>query len=216
MLVAATPAMSDLPVTIVSMSDTPADPELIAELEELSGFPAEEDHIPPDALDALAKLVNAVEELEVAMMDDNIDGTVEDRVRLLAYINSLNWQNGKLTAVARWIEEALYADMDGPVEVDGEVWAPKRVPRRSGFEHDELRRAIMRWARRDRLDEATGELSTPEPHEVIENIWVLVSPATGRTAKFRDADIDLDEYARTDWDSRVKKIDPNTIRPEDR
>lgn len=196
------------------MTDLP-DPDLIAELDEIPGPPTEADHNPPDALDALRKLVAAVEELEVAMMDDSIDGTVEDRVRLLSYLNSLNWNNGKLTAVARWLEQALYLDMDEPVEVDGELWAPKRVPKRSGFEQEELRRAIMRWARRDRLDEETGELSEPDPGEVIEDIWVLVSPATSRTAKFRDADIDLDEYARTRWESRVKKIDPNSLVPKE-
>ena len=187
--------------------------ELIEELD--AATEAMTDDIGPDAQEALRNLVNAVEQLEVAMMDGSIDGTVEDRLRLLAYVNSLLWQNGKLTAVARWLESALFADMDEPIEVDGEVWAPKRVPRRSGFEQDELRSAIMRWARRDRLDESTGELSEPEPREVIEDMWTLVSPATGRTAKFRDAGIDLDEYARTNWDDRVKKIDPSTIRPTD-
>lgn len=165
---------------------------------------------PLDASDVLAALQSAVELAEVWLVDGG-DGTLDDRIRLHALLKTLNWQDGRLTAVARSVEESIAGDLDAPRDIDGAIWGPEQERKIRGWRKDEMRSAINRWVMRPRedVDPETGEVTEREPtaKEALAELWILAEPATGRTKKMRDyADIDPDEYATIEYVDRVVKL----------
>ena len=155
-----------------------------------------------------AQLETAVEALEVAAVDGDLTGTLDDRIRLHALLSTLGWANGRLTIIADSVEQSIAADMPEPVEVDGVLWEPVRQWKRRGWRQDELRAAVNRWAHRSRVDLDTGEMVEPTTREVLADVWKCVQVATGRTKVLKDAGIRPDEYSEGDEVTRIKRWTP--------
>ncbi len=168
-----------------------------------------------DATDILAALTHAVERAEVWLVD-GADGTLDDKLRLHAYLATLGWAGGRLTAIATAVETDVAASLDEPRELDGQLWAPKVEKKHRGFDRAGLRSAVNRWAFRHRPDPETGEVRDPTAREAADDIWTVADVATGRTAKlWTGPGIALDEYAQYEERLRVKAIDPASIHPAD-
>lgn len=191
------------PVPLVDMADA-----IIA----AAGQPAIDT---PDADDVYQALLAAVELAELWMIDGG-GGTLRDRLRLHGLLSTLNWNNGRLTEIGRTVEASLAADLpDEPIDVDGTLWSRQSEYRRRGFDADELRRAVTRWATRERVDTETGEVIEPSLSAIMDDVWSLASPATGRTKKFREAGINLGEFSEGERVDRVKPFDPLSVPPSE-
>lgn len=165
-----------------------------------------------EATELAAQLETALESIEVALMD-GLDGTMVDKIRLFNIVKALNGHKSRSLTIADTLEELIVENLGEPVPVDGLEWKAKRRPSRKGFDKEALRDKATRIALADTLDEATGELASPTAGEAVERVWVLADVATGRTAKFAAAGIDLDEYAVTTWRTRLEG-EPPTDKPD--
>jgi hypothetical protein len=172
-----------------------------------------------DAEEVMAALQAALELAEVWIIDGT--GNLDDRLRLHQQIKEWQKREGRLSMIASECESAIIADLDEPREVDGQWWRTKRKAVRRGWDREALRSAINRqaFAERRTVDEMTGEIDTREPStaEVVATIWAAADVATGRTKVLRqDFDLDLDEYAQTEWVTSLEACDLIDIRPTER
>jgi hypothetical protein len=172
-----------------------------------------------DAEEVTAALEAALELAEVWLIDGT--GNLDDRLRVHQQIKEWQKRGGRLSLIASESEASIIADLDEPREVDGQWWRAKRKAVRRGWDREALKSAINRqaFAERRTIDEATGEIETREPSvaEVVSMIWAAADVATGRTKVLRqEFDLDLDEYAQTEWVTALEPCEASEIRPTER
>lgn len=163
------------------------------------------------SLDAaeLAAEVEAVMAAVEGFLEDGV-GSLSDRLRLYATLDSLAGNAGRANLARQELEAAIAPDLaaeDEPVEVDGTLW--RAIRRRSirGWQRDELRSAVNRVVMEPNVNPETGEVLAPDTPEVVDRMWRYVDVATGRTGKLRDAGIDPDEYATVRWSDGVGRVE---------
>jgi hypothetical protein len=148
------------------------------------------------------------------------EGTTADKLRVYSLIREFQKRGGRLSEVAAETESVLISELSEPQEVDGQWWRTKRKATRRGWDKLSLKEAINKraFAERPTVDLSTGEIvGTREPTtvEVLDTVWAAVDVATGRTKVLREQfELDLDEYAQTDWTSVVEACELSDIKPD--
>lgn len=175
----------------------------------------------PDAAEVFAALESALQLAEVWLIDGTA-GTIDDRLRLYRVVRDWRKRDGRLGEVEKGVQASIVADLGEPREVEGQWYRAHRTPHRKGYDKDALRSAINRTAVAPVavVDESTGEVTghrDPSVAEVLDTVWAGADVATSRTKVLRERfDIDLDEYAQTEWRTEVQAIDLTDLPPEQR
>lgn len=152
-----------------------------------------------DVLDALTR---AIELSEVFLVDGAV-GPLPDRLRLYAAAKDAR---SRLGTVAGRLGDDIVGDLVEPFPVDGRVWRVGRERKITGWRKDEVRSEINRRVQAPKLDPETGEQREPTMPEVLERVWLLAEPATGRTGALAEVGITPDEYAQVHWSDVVEEV----------
>lgn len=159
---------------------------------------------------------DAIERMDrvASIPDEWTEGSAEEQLSLLYVIRVLKERDGVLSRLERVLEDALY-DTLGPARHNDLGVEVKREGTRSGWDHTEVQRAVVRYAERRESGVLANEDGEPHPPAVIAGraIEVYRSVLSSPTYRVGTADggpglrttlgLDLEDVCSTSWRNRV-------------